>query len=214
MYVVDDTLPISELDPATILVSGPAMAGKYELLLDFLEEGISNGDGSLFVTTNEDADTIFADFEAREMADLASVRIVDCVSEQQSVEGEFAPERVEYANSPADLTGLGIGVTEQLRRFSEQNTERVRIAFYSLSTLLMYSEVEPVFRFLHVLTGRIDETNGLGLFTIDPGSHDEGTVNTLKQLFDGAIEIRMEDDDTEMRFVGIPNTPDGWVAYE
>lgn len=214
MYVVGDTLPIDELDPGTLLVSGPAMTGKYDLLLDFLVEGATRGDGSLFVTTNEDADSVLADVESRGISDLSSVRLVDCVSEQQSTNAEYPPERVEYVNSPGDLTGLGIGVTEQLRRFYESDTDRVRTAFSSLSTLLMYSDLETVFRFLHVLTGRIDETNGLGMFTIDPETHDAGTVNTLKQLFDGAIEIRSNDGTTELRFVGIPNSPDGWVPVE
>lgn len=215
MYDVGDTLPLDELDSSTILVSGPAMSGKYQLLLDFLIEGAGNGDGSLLVTTNEDADGVFEDIDARGVSNVDSFRLVDCVSEQQSANEQYPPERVEYVNSPGDLTGLGIGVSEQLRRFFEADTRRVRIGFHSLSTLLMYSDIETVFRFLHVLTGRIDDADGVGLFTIDPTTHEEGTVNTLKQLFDGAIELRStEDGDTEMQFRGIDDAPGGWQPYE
>jgi len=211
MYDVGDTLPLDELDPSTILVSGPVMSGKYQLLLDFLVEGVEDGDGSLLVTTNEDADGVFEDLEAEGVRNVDSFRLVDCVSEQQSANDQYPPERVEYVNSPGDLTGLGIGVSEQLRRFFEADTTRVRIGFHSLSTLLMYCDIETVFRFLHVLTGRIDDADGVGLFMIDPTTHEEGTVNTLKQLFDGAIELRStEDGDTEIRFRGIDDAPSVW----
>jgi hypothetical protein len=32
--------------------------------------------------------------------------------------------------------------------------------------------VKTVSRFLHVLTGRIDGVGGVGLFTVDPTTHD------------------------------------------
>jgi KaiC/GvpD/RAD55 family RecA-like ATPase len=214
MYDVGDSFPIEELEPAAILLSGPAMSGKYELLLDFVIEAEKHGEGSLFITTNENAAGILSDINALTGESSAALRLVDCVSEQQSVEGRFPEERVEYVNSPGDVTGLGIGVTEQLRRFAEEGAERNRTVFHSLSTLLMYSEIETVFRFLHVLTGRIDSVGGIGLFTLDPTSHDDGDVNTLKQLFDGEIELRESDDGHEMRFAGLAGTPDGWVSYD
>lgn len=211
MYDPGDALPVDNLPPGSILVSGPPMTGKYELLLEVVVEGGRRDDGGLFVTTNESARSILSDIEEMSGGMLAFLRIVDCVSEQQSIEEQFPEERVEYVNSPGDVTGVGIGISEQLRRFAEDGTEHTRVAFNSLSTLLMYSDTETVFRFLHVLTGRIDNTDTVGLFTIDPTTHDEETVNTLKQVFDGAIEIRETEADREMRFVGLPDTPEGWI---
>ncbi|MFB6295923.1 MAG: RAD55 family ATPase [Halobacteriales archaeon] len=214
MYDVGDSLPVEELEPAAILLTGPAMSGKYELLLDFVIEAGDHGEGSLFVTTNESAGGILSDIEDRVGEIPGALRLVDCVSEQQAAGDQFPEERVEYVNSPGDVTGLGIGVTEQLRRFAEGGTERNRIVFHSLSTLLMYSEIETVFRFLHVLTGRIDSVDGIGLFTLDPTTHEEGDVNTLRQLFDGEIEIREGEDGRELQFSGLSDTPGGWVPYD
>jgi len=214
MYDAGDSLPVDELPSGSLLVSGPAMSGKHELLLDFLVEGADLGDGSLFITTNDSASSIIADFDERIKGEPDNLRLVDCVSEQQSVTERFPEERVEYVNSPGDMTGVGIGVSEQLRRFSESNVDRTRIGFDSLSTLLMYSDVETVFRFLHVLTGRVDDVSAVGLFTIDPTTHDAETVNTLKQLFDGVIELRNGEAGPEVRFVGLPDTPEGWTSLE
>lgn len=210
MYSVGDTLPVEDLEPGTYLLSGPAMSGKYGLLLSLVTEGIEAGDGALFVTTNEDADGVIEDVEERLGHLPDNLRLVDCVSERQGG-GSLPADQVEYVSSPADLTGIGIGVSEQLRRFAQSDVEQTRMAFYSLSTLLMYAELETVFRFLHVLTGRVDSIGGIGVFAIDPTTHEESTVNTLKQLFDGMIELRDGTDGREVRLVGFGEASTEWV---
>lgn len=211
MYDVGGVLPVSQLEPGTYLLAGPAMTGKYNLILDILTDGIRAGDGALFVSTNEPARLVFDAVDARLGSTPDTFRVVDCISEQQGADEDYAADRVEYVSSAADLTGIGIGVSEQLRRFVEADTERVRIGFHSLSTLLMYVELETVFRFVHVLSGRIDGIDGFGVFAIDPSTHDESTVNTLKQLFDGMLEIRSRNGTPEIRFSGVAGAPSGWV---
>lgn len=212
MYSVGDTLPVEDLDPGTYLLSGPAMSGKYDLLLSLVTEGLAAGEGALVVSTNEDAVGIIEDVEDRLGRLPKDLRLVDCVSEQQGAIS-LPPDQVEYVSSPADLTGIGIGVSEQLRRFAQSDVDRTRVAFYSLSTLLMYAELETVFRFLHVLTGRIDSIDGVGVFAIDPTTHEESTVNTLKQLFDGMVELRNEGNGREVRLVGVPDTTSEWRSW-
>ncbi|MDX1747996.1 MAG: recombinase RecA, partial [Halobacteriales archaeon] len=203
--------PVERLDPGTFLLSGPALSGKYELLLDFFVEGFGEDDGALLVTTNEPAKDVFASIESR-MGELPDAfRAVDCVTERQGSGDRYARDRVEYVSSPGDLTGLGIGLTEQLRRFAESHEGRTRVGFHSLSTLLMYTELETVFRFVHVVTGRCDAIDALAFFALDPTTHGETTVNTLKQLFDGIIEVRDGEDGTELRIVGLPEVADEWV---
>lgn len=212
MYAVDDTLPVAELEAGSYLLSGPAMSGKYELLIDIIIEGFSHDDGALIVTTNDGAQKIVRDIESHDIELPDQFRIVDCVTEQQGGTDRFSEDRVEYVSSPADLTGIGIGVSEQLRRFADADVERTRVGFYSLSTLLMYAELETVFRFLHVLSGRVESINGLGLFAIDPSTHEADVVNTLKQLFDGMIELRDADAGPQVRIVGVPNVSKDWTA--
>ncbi|MDZ7702637.1 MAG: recombinase RecA [Halobacteriales archaeon] len=210
MFDVDRSLPTGELQAGSYLLAGPAMSGKYELLLDFVEEGVAQGDAILFVTTNESAGPILDDLEERLGTLPDQLRVVDCVAERQGTEGRYPPERVEYVSSPGDLTGIGIGVSEQLRRFAASEAERTRICFYSLSTLLMYAELETVFRFLHVLSGRVDSIGALGLFALDPTTHEESTVNTLKQLFDGLVEVK-DEGESQARLLGVPGGDGEWV---
>jgi len=62
----------------------------------------------------------------------------------------------------------------------------------------MYADLQTVFRFLHVFTGRIQSVDGLGVFCIDSTSHDDQAMNTLTQLFDGVIRMS-EDEPPEVR---------------
>ena len=101
------------------------------------------------------------------------------------------------------MTRIGIQLSEFLEAFYQQrNIRQNRVALHSLSTLLMYSDLQTVFRFLHVFTGRIQSVDGLGLYVIDSTAHDDQTMNTLKQLFDGVIRTH-EDEEPEMRLADV-----------
>lgn len=44
--------------------------------------------------------------------------------------------------------------------------------------------------------------------------HDEQAIATLKQLFDGLIEIKSENDKNFIRVVGFSLKPTPWLEYE
>jgi len=206
MYELGDALPEATVEPGTnILISGPPMTGKRELAFRILAHGTRTGEGAIVVTTKDGADRVlnnYADHLDDGVGDLP-VGVVDCVSRQQGMSEEREEDTVRYASSPVDLTGMGIELSELLRDFYQgRGVTRNRVFLYSLSTLLMYSDLQTVFRFLHVSTGRVQSADALGLFAIDSTAHDEQTMSTLKQLFDGAIEIREDDGTRERRLVG------------
>ena len=210
MYLVRDSLPVEQLNEGSYLLSGPAMSGKYELLLDLLASGLRLDDGVLVVSTNNSAFSVYEDLQNILQSPPDRCRFVDCVSDSPRDAGQIPDSHIKHVSSPGDLTGIGIGVSEQLNQLVGSDNESIRVGFHSLSTLLMYAELETVFRFVHVLAGRIDSIDGIGFFVIDPTTHDESTVNTLKQLFNGMIELR-DDDRREIRFAGIPDTPSDWI---
>lgn len=105
--------------------------------------------------------------------------------------------------SPADLTGLSIPVSEFLR-----SAERPVLALDSISTLLYYADEAAVFRFLSVLTAHLRRRDGLGLFVLTPSAHDEQTVHTFAQVFDGRIDL--ERDRVRVETTGSADHPGGW----
>jgi hypothetical protein len=52
--------------------------------------------------------------------------------------------------------------------------------------MLQYVELDQAFRFLHVVTDRLADADAMAHFHVDPGAHDDETIETLTSLFDGA----------------------------
>lgn len=217
-YTFDGVLPpelLTEVEAGTnLLVSGPAMSGKRQLLLQLLARGASEGEGSIVVTSRNPADDVVDEYDALLPADATRfLRVIDCVSNQSDTATDV--EGVHDVSSPGDLTGIGIQFSEIAREAEETGLERLRVGFDSLSPLLMYVDLQRLFRFLHVFTSQIQSRDWIGLFAIDPDSHDQQEVNTISQLFDGMIEIRLDDDaGRQARVRGVTSSPTDWVAFE
>jgi len=179
------------LAPGTnVLVSGPPLSGKRRLVLEALAHGSAQGEGAIVVTTRDSASRVLSDYEHLvSEPESVDIGIVDCVTKHQ---GRSARDTdvVKYASSPEDMTGIGIKFSEFVEEFRRQRgLENIRVMVDSLSTLLMYSDVQTVFRFMHVFTSRIENADALGLHVIESTAHDDETMNTLKQLFDGVVDV-------------------------
>jgi len=116
----------------------------------------------------------------------------------QSPSDLSAPISVETVGSPGDLTGLGIAISQQLEALASEQ-EQVVVCFHSLTALLQYADLQRVFRFVHVLTGRFKSANAVAHFHMDPSAHDQQTISTLRQLFDAVVE---EDEHGELAYTG------------
>ena len=121
---------------------------------------------------------------------------------------DCTPTESEYTasvGSPGDLTGVSMPVSEFLRSADEPV-----LAVDSISTLLYYADEAAVFRFLSVLTAHVGRSDGLGLFVMTPGVHDEQTVHTFEQVFDGRVDL--EADRIRVQAPNDPEAPDGWQS--
>ncbi len=98
---------------------------------------------------------------------------------------------VRTVENPADLTGIGIELSELLSGMANAagDDEHIAVCFNGITSLLQYADLQRAFRFLHVVTGRVKTVDGVGHFHLDPEAHDSQTVATLKGLFDAVVEI-------------------------
>lgn len=102
----------------------------------------------------------------------------------QSDSMTIRPGVTVHTESPEDLTGLGMTLSDQLM----DDTQTI-VCFDSLTMLLQYVELETAYQFLHVLTGRIHAVGGTGFFHMDPKAHDTQTVDSMKSVFDDVVEL-------------------------
>lgn len=217
MYDVTAVLPddtIAELAPgSSLLIAGPAMSGKQDIALDLLAAGQPGKNGLLIVSTSESANSCIEKLEQRvPTIDRDRVGVVDCSgSSQQEAIREVATQRV---SSPGDLTGISIATAKLMEQLAHQDISGVRHGLVSVSTLLQYLELDTVFKFLHIYTRRINDTGGLGIFTVDNAAHDQQTISTITNEFDGVIELReSESGAREMRILGMADAARTWHPY-
>lgn len=177
-----DALGDRSLEGRNLLVTGPPMSGKAPLTIDYLD----GADQAMLVTTTRSAMRLL---DGTPLS-VGEVPIVDCTP------GETPGRLVTNLGSPGDLTGISMPVS----RFLSKADEPV-LAFDSISSLLMYADDAPVFRFLSVLTSHVQNAGGTGLYTFDAECHDTETFHTIAQLFDG--RIRLDESGAEAEFVGV-----------
>lgn len=108
---------------------------------------------------------------------------------------ELAVDRVD---SPGDLMRLGVRISERLAEWSAGDRQIV-MCVHTLSILFRYADPERLFRFLHVLTRRVDHLGGVAHYHLDPGSHDEESILLLDPLFDVTVEIGNDGERTVRR---------------
>lgn len=96
--------------------------------------------------------------------------------------------RVEVVTNPNDLTGLGIAITECLREW-EDDAHPTQVCFDSLTSLLQYVEFQTAYEFLHVVSGRTYEMGATIHVHLDPGAHDERTIESVATLCDAIVTV-------------------------
>jgi len=209
-YALADTLPvdIESLDPGmNVLVSGPPMSGKRQLVFDLLAPEAVPADPIVVMTTDDPASRIRAPFEDRNVRfDPTTFRVVDATG----APGDDDPS-IHRVSSPADLTGMGVAFTQAVDQMG--TPDRLRLGFVSISTLLQYVDAERAFSFLHVLSRRTSAAGYLGVYSIDPTTHEDRFVNVVTSIFDAAIEIREEEGERELRVRGLSDVPPEWTAF-
>lgn len=174
----------------SMVVSGDSVAIDSKLL-DIVTP--QSGERSIVITMNMGASAVVDELLDRG-ATQDQLGLIDCTSRDEQVEG--VP--VQQLSSPGDLTGISLEFAKLLDRGNE--SQPVRVGFESVSTGLMYTELQTMFRFLHVFTARIRSGDMLGVFSIDPGMHEAQDYNTIRAVFD--CEAAISGGETELQGTG------------
>jgi KaiC/GvpD/RAD55 family RecA-like ATPase len=195
---------------ANIMLIGPAMSGKNAVLNSIMSCGLQNGEAVVLVETRMPGEDALQKLNPPEPSFIG---VVDCVARTLGVNARDT-SRIRHVSSPVDLTGVGVRVSQLMEDFDKVNNGEARLCIDSVSTMLMYSNLQTVFRFLHVMAGRVSMQGDLGVYVVDEGMHDSQTIATLKQLFNAVLQVKVEGDCTYIRAVGLTPRPTQWMEYE
>ena len=181
----------TSVPPGTnILLSGPPLAGKRRPAMETLAVGARRGEGTIIVSTRDSAARM-REAIAPLVEGETAVAVVDAVT--QHIDRSTDADATKHASSPRDMSDIGVKFSAFVQSFhTEQQREHNRVVVDSLTTLLLYSNLRTVFRFLHVFTSRVESVDGLGLYTVESTAHDAETLSTLDRLFDATMAVEAD----------------------
>lgn len=194
------------------LVYGPAMSGKDRLAFEAVAESLAPGQTPVLVTTSDTAEQCrdrFAEVTPGRRAnrDVVVIEANDATQSEGPTDGWTLA-----VPSPADLTGVGIALTKSFERLDQIGTESPFVVVDNLTTLLIYTDLDRVFRFVDTLNARVDESGRCVLYLLDDDAVDERTQKRLLQLFSRAVETRTLAERTQFRHRGTSDSD--WHDYD
>jgi KaiC/GvpD/RAD55 family RecA-like ATPase len=202
---------IGGIDGGTnIMLIGPPMCGKEALLNSIMAGGLKSGEGVILVETRLPGREALLKLKPPVGS---RVGIVDCVTRSLGVNVPDTAS-VKHISSPVDLTGVGVRVSQFADEFGRAESDNYMLCIDSLSTMLMYSNLQTVYRFMHVMSGRIVMQHNLGVYLVDEDMHDAQTIATLKQLFNAVLHVKINGDHTYVRATGFTPRPTQWFEFE
>lgn len=203
--------PIEGLTPdATLLVMGPPMTGKYELMLQLLA---AQADSVVLITTKNDADRVVEDYRSI-AGDVPEDRIgvVDCVSRHDAADDSGT---IRHVDAPSNMTAIGVEFTDLFGEFyDDPDAGHVGVGLHSISQLLMHASLKQVYQFLQVLAGQIRSAEGFGVAVMDTSTVDDEGQQLLQHHFDGVVETRENDaGEREFRVRGLAPKASDWTGF-
>ena len=201
-----------------ILILAPPMSYADQLAYALIKP--LQGEYSIVLSTNERAAEVVDYFKVAG-ADKRFVGVIDAIT-KSSTPSIADTTRLMFVSSPTDHTGIGIKFSNMIETIFEGDFSDgepglfpppVRFCVNSISTLLMYRRLEVLYQFLHVLTAKLKKIEGVGIYLLNSESFDEKTLSLIKQLMTCVIEVKMENNITYFRIMGIRGVTGAWLKF-
>jgi hypothetical protein len=173
-----------DLDKKQIFLILASPATIRQRNIDLIKEITSNGFHTVIVTINFPYN-ILTKLYAENGVDLTTVSFIDAVTRNSIGTAENIPGVVRFVNNPANLTDLGIAVTEVLK---EQSGKKVCILYDSVSTMLIYMSSQNISKFIHFVTNKIRLMDISGVFLAVEKGLDPMLVSQLTTFVDTVID--------------------------
>lgn len=175
----------------SLLLTGPPGVGKQLFCIDMANHYLEKGEKVIFLTSESSPEEI-----QKRAQDLGyalpehkeNLYYVDCYSWslRQGTQSKEADQKVVKISSPESLNEIIVKIERIMGIFGS----RIRLIIHSLSPFFLHNEDKEVIKFVQLLETRIKEEGSFIITALQEGVHSPSTVNTLKYLMDGTIEMR------------------------
>lgn len=113
----------------------------------------------------------------------------DPLADVTGIDVSEIPLEVVQLDSRIGLSDLGETLSRVLEEH-EDTGEKISVEFDILSEIIGTFELQTVFRFLHVLTSRLESADAIAHYYVDPRAQSTSTLNVLREVFGLSITAR------------------------
>lgn len=152
--------------------------------IDLIKEISALNYHTVVITTNFPY-SILTKLYGVEGVDLKKVSFIDAVTRNSIGSAENIPGVVRFINNPANLTDIGIAVTDVLR---ENSGKKVCILYDSISTMLIYLSSQNISKFIHFVTNKLRLMDISGIFLAVETGLDPMLMTQLTTFVDTVID--------------------------
>jgi hypothetical protein len=169
-----------------LVFSPPASVRQQNI--EIIKTVSSLGFHTVVVTTNFPYSVLKKLYEQNRVP-LDNVTFIDAVTQYSMGNVQNVPGVVRYVNNPANLTDMGIAVTELLKELSGK---KVCILYDSISTMLVYLSSQNISKFIHFVTNKLRLMDISGIFLAVEKGLDPQLLSQLTTFVDVIIEFPEE----------------------
>jgi len=146
---------------------------------------IENKNSVIVVTTNQPYSSLVASY-GKNMLDISKIQFIDAITQYAIGKVPADAANCRFINNPANLTDLGIAITETLNTFSK---EKPCIFFDSVSTMLIYIPSTNISKFIHFVTSKLRLLDTPGIFLAVEKGLDPLLMTQLTTYVDAVIDM-------------------------
>jgi hypothetical protein len=149
---------------------------------------VGNGCTPLIITVNQPY-KVLAKMYAKEGIGPQQYYVIDAVTQYSG--GTCTPDpRVKYVNNPANLTDLGIAITEFIKLIPD--TQKC-IIFDSVSMLLIHIPTVTASKFLHFVVNKLKLSDISGIFLCVDKGLDPVILSQMSAFVDKIVDFDKQD---------------------
>jgi KaiC/GvpD/RAD55 family RecA-like ATPase len=182
---------------SSILLMGPTGIGKTIFSKQFVFNGLLVSEPGIYISTEESPEMICKSmnefgFDIKPFVDNDMFRIIDCYSWklEKTSSSKYA------VSNPSDLLKVLRAIDDA--RNSLRNFRLVLDSITGLTSICEHS-LREVVRFLQLSVANIRESNGNAIFIAVPEAHDPQLISNLRLVFDGILEMKMDDSENQLK---------------
>ncbi|MEK6852158.1 MAG: ATPase domain-containing protein, partial [Candidatus Thermoplasmatota archaeon] len=191
---------------AAVVVQGPSGAEKDAFLFQFVAEGLRGKGTVLIVLSSLSPAKFLQDLRAAGVDVDAAVtenriRIVDWFSYKEEAVQDVEAEGAVFRSS-IDLANVGIAISRAIAALPRDGEKRAALEI--LSPALNVYDLQNVYGFAQSTKAKLERFGFTSLFVIEKEMHDDRTLSSLHQPFDGVVDIeRVREGDELVRKLAV-----------